>query len=207
MKSKSPFLVFQNFLSPLLSETIIDNLNVTTPDTDPQSRPIPSFRHNEKNGKIVFERIEPLLPTIEDHYNVEYRGTEIPTFEWYIEGIKDKYKCGNSEYLRDKWVRVRDRDLTGIIFLTDHQDHIPFDQDFEVCGGKLEFPQHEFGFNPERGTMIIFPADPHFLHHTALIQAGDLFQVRFHIATQRPFIYQPDEFPGGFEQWLDPYIG
>ncbi len=207
MKPKSPFLVYQNFVSPLLCETIIDAMNVTVPDTDKQGRAIPSIRHNERSEQIVFERIEPILHEIEEHYNVEYRGTEIPFFEWYIEDIDDPFKCGSSEYLREKWVRVRDRDLTGVIFLTDHQDQIPFDQDFEVMGGKLEFPQHGFGFNPERGTMIVFPAGPHFLHHTARIKAGDLFQVKFHIATQRPFLYQPDDFPGTFEQWLDPFIG
>jgi hypothetical protein len=103
-------------------------------------------------------------------------------------------------------VRVRDRDLTAVIFLTDHQDKPPFDPEFEVSGGKLEFPQHGFGFNPERGTMVVFPADPHFLHRTAPVKAGELFQIRLHIATKEPFLYQPDDFPGDFRSWLKPFM-
>jgi hypothetical protein len=206
MQPKSPFLVFQNFLSPLMCENIVDALNVTTPDTDKQGHPIPSYRHNKKYEKEILVRCQDLFELFEDHYNVEYRGFERPTFEWYIEGVKDDWRCGNSEYLRDKWVRTRDRDLTGIIFLSEYQNHVPFDVDFEVCGGKLEFAQHDFGFNPERGTMIIFPAGPHFLHRTGSIEAGDLFQVRFHIATMEPFLYQPRDFPGDFRTWLKPYM-
>lgn len=206
MKPKSPFLIFQNFLSPLKCEDIILSLNTTTPDVDKQGRGIASIRHNKKSEKIIFDRVEPLIDTFEQHYNIEYKGFERPTFEWYVEGIDEGWRSANSEYLRDKWVRVRDRDLTGVIFLMDYQDRPPFDVDFEVCGGKLEFAQHQFGFNPERGTMIVFPSGPHFLHRTAPIQAGDLFQVRFHIAAQTPFLYQPSDFPGDYTTWLKPYM-
>lgn len=202
MVPKSPFLVKQQLLSPLMCEKIISALDVTIPDEDKQGKPLVSVRHNKKHEMGVFERIEPLLDEIEEHYDVEYRATERPVFEWYVEDVEDDWKCGNSEYLRKKWVRVRDRDLTGIIFLTDHQDTIPFDPDFEVKGGKLEFPQHRFGFNPERGTMVLFPSDPHFLHRTAPIAAGELFQIRFHIATAEPFLYQPTDFPGDFKNWF-----
>ena len=198
MQPKSPFLIFQNFISPLACENMILSLNTTTPDYDPQGRGIPSIRHNQKSEQIVFERTQEALPLIESHYDIKYRAFERPTFEWYVENIDEKWRCGNSEHVRNKWVRVRDRDLTGILFLMDHQDSVPFDVDFEVCGGKLEFAQHGFGFNPERGTLIVFPSGPHFLHRTAPIMAGDLFQVRFHIAAQAPFLYQPTEFPGTY---------
>ena len=207
MKPKSPFLVYQKYFSPLLCEQIIYALNTTTPDYDAQGRGIVSVRHNKKGEQIVFERVSPLIEEIEAHYNIEYKGFERPAFEWYIEGIEEKWKCGSSEYLREKWVRIRDRDLSGILFLTDHQDKTPFDVDFEVCGGKFEFPQHQFGFNPERGTMIIFPSGPHFLHRTARVDAGDLFQVRFHIAAMAPFHYQPADFPGDYTTWFKDLSG
>lgn len=206
MKAKSPFLIYQNILSPLICENIIDGLNITVPDYDINGNPLISLRHNKKHEMGIFERIEPLIPSIEEHYGIEYRGTERPTVEWLPEGAEDEFRCGNSEYLHKKWVRVRDRDLTGIIFLVDQQETVPFDPDFEVKGGKLEFQQHGFGFNPERGTMIVFPAGPHFIHRTAPILAGDLFQVRFHIAAQEPFLYQPADFPGDYRSWLAPYL-
>ncbi len=207
MVPKSPFLIRQQFLSPLLCEQIILAMNTTTPDYDVQGRGIVSVRHNERAENIVFDKIAPIIPEIESHFGMDYRGFERPAFEWYIEDIDEKWKCGNSEYLRDKWVRVRDRDLTGILFLMDHQDTTPFDVDFEVCGGKLEFPQHQFGFNPERGTMILFPSGPHFLHRTAPVKAGDLFQVRFHIAADSPFLYQPSDFPGDYTTWFNDLDG
>ena len=202
MTPKTPFLIFRHLFSPLLCEKLISNLNITTPDYDKQGRGIASIRHNQKNEQIVFDQVSPTIENIEQHYGVEYRGFERPTFEWYVEDIEEKWKCGNSEYLHEKWVRVRDRDLTGIIFLTDHQGTPPFDPDFEVCGGKFEFPQHQFGFEPERGTMIIFPSGPHFLHRTAPVLAGDLFQVRFHISAMEPFLYQPRDFPGDYTTWF-----
>ena len=207
MIPKSPFLVRQNFLSPLLCEQIIVAMNPTTPDYDAHGKPLTSIRHNQKAEEMVFDRVSEIVPEMEQHYDIEYRGFERPTFEWYIDGIDEKWKCGNSEYLREKWVRVRDRDLTGILFLMDYQETTPFDIDFEVCGGKLEFPQHQFGFNPERGTLIIFPSGPHFLHRTAPIHAGDLFQVRFHIAAQKPFLYQPSNFPGDYTNWFNDLEG
>lgn len=205
--SKSPFIVVREFLSPLLCESIIQSLDVTVPDTDKQERYIPSIRHNKKYEKVILEHLQPLFETFEQYYNVEYRALERPMFEWYVEGIDDKWKCASSEYLRQKWVRTRDRDLTGIIFLTNYQDTTPFDPDFEVVGGKLEFAQHGFGVNPERGTLVLFPSGPHFLHRTAGIEAGELFQVKFHIATQKPFIYQPADFPGDYRTWFKHLTG
>jgi hypothetical protein len=189
-----------------MCEQIIADLDVTVPDTDPQGDPITSIRHSAKHEKGVFERFEPYIEEIEDHYNIEYRGTERPVFEWHVEEGKDDWKCGNSEYLRKKWVRVRDRDLTCVAFMMDHQSQPPFDPNFEVMGGKLEFAQHGFGFQPERGTLVVFPSDPHFLHRTAPVLAGELFQIRFHIAATEPFLYQPTDFPGDFRAWLKPYM-
>lgn len=202
MTPKSPFYVVQHLISPLACEGIIDRLDVTIPDVDTEGYPLVSYRHNKTCEKIVFEQIEPLIPKFEEYYQFEYKGTERPTFEWYVEGTEDKFRCGNSEYLRGKWVRTRSRDLTGLIFLKDYQDKVPFDEDFEVMGGKVEFPQHDFGFNPERGTMVVFPSGPHFLHRIAPIEAGELFVVRFHIAAQTPYLYQPVDFPGDYTTWF-----
>ena len=205
--SKSPFVIYQEFLSPLICEEVIDVLDVTVPDTNPEGKPIPSVRHNKKAERFIFERLERTFEHLERHYNVEYRGTEQMLFEWYPQGSTGALTCDSSEYINKKWVRTRDRDLTAVLFLSQFSEAAAFDDDYEVYGGKLEFPNHGFGFNPERGTLVVFPSTPHFLNANGFVQVGDLFQVRIHMATKKPFMYQPREFPGNYQTWFSHLMG
>jgi hypothetical protein len=207
MTPKSPFVIYQEFLSPLMCEEVVDNLNVTVPDVDNDNKPVPSFRHNDESEKLIFDRFQHLFKGLEKYYNVEYRGTEKMMFEWYPQGSTGKLTCDSSEFMGKKWVRTRDRDITSILFLSDFSESAAFDSLYEVYGGKLEFPNHGFGFNPERGTLIMFPSTPHFLNAVAPVQVGDSFQVRIHIATQSPFLYQPGDFPGNFLSWFPNLLG
>ncbi len=84
----------------------------------------------------------------------------------------------------------------------DYNDQPPFDKEFEVFGGKLEFLQHNFGFNPRRGLGVIFPSDPHFLNLTSSIEYGELYQIRFQLQTETMFLYKPEEFPGDYSVWF-----
>ena len=206
MKPKSPFVIYQEFLSPLMCEETIDLMDVTAPDTDKDGKPLSSFRHNNTAEKFIFDRLQKTFNTIQKHYNVEYRGTEKMWFEWYPQGSKGKLMCDNSEYIHRQWVRTKDRDLTAIVFLSDYSKSAAFDSLYEVYGGKLEFPTHNFGFNPERGTLVIFPSTPHFINAVAPVNIGDLFQVRIHMATKTPFLYQPTDFPGNFMSWFPQLI-
>lgn len=201
---KSPFLVYENFISPLLCEQIVDNVDVIIPDTDVDGKPTKMIRHDEESELLIYDRLKPLYSKLESYYQgFKHRGTERMSFEWYPQGMKAAHPhCESSDYLRKKWLRTRDRDLTGVLFMSDYQEQIPFDNDFEVYGGKLEFPQHNFGFNPQRGTLIVFPSCPHFINGTTTIEAGDLFQVRFHLAATMPYLYQPNQFPGDFTTWF-----
>ena len=200
--AKSPFLVYPDFLSPKQCESIVDDLGFFHPDTNTDGDPIKMMRHHEAHEESLFSRTQMLIPEIFGHFGSEYRGTEQMQFEFLAEGTVSQPTCGNSQYLRKKWVRTKDRDFTGIIFLSDYSDQAPFDADYEVYGGKLEFPQHGFGFLPQRGTLIIFPAGPHFINANAPVIAGDLFQVKFHIAAQMPYLHQPVDFPGDYKSWL-----
>lgn len=202
MNHKSPFLIYREFCSPLLCEQIVDHLNLTVPDTDTEGRPIPFTKQNDSMEAIIFERFNVLQPQIAQYYEIEPRGTERMTFEWYPEGAEGEFICDNSVRVREKWLRTRDRDITAVLFLCDYQETTPFSSDFEVCGGKLEFPQWGFGFNPERGTLITYPSDPHFINKTTFIDAGDLFQVRFHIAAKVPYLFDPQKFPGNYQIWF-----
>ena len=123
-------------------------------------------------------------------------------FEWYPQGSVGEAHAENSNFLRGKWLRTKQRDLTAVLFLSDYQDADTLEEEFEVYGGKLEFPQHKFGFNPMRGTLVVFPSDPHFINITSGVFVGDLFQARIQLAAQVPYLYQPQDFPGNYTMWF-----
>jgi hypothetical protein len=199
---KSPFYVVKEFISPLMCETIVDNCNFLMADTSKDGKPIPTLCTNEQSQSIIYDRLIQILPTLQEYYGIAYKGTEAIQFEWLTQGCIGEVRCENSEYLRKAWLRVRQRDLTCVLFLSDYQDKPPISLEFEVYGGKLEFPQHHFGFNPQRGTLIVFPSDPHFQNASSLVQIGDLFQARIQIAAKEPYLYDPTNFVGNFRTWF-----
>jgi hypothetical protein len=160
------------------------------------------MRAHEKSEHLVYTRVQELIPKIEQHYDYVHRGTESVMFEYYSEGTTALPHCENSNWVRKSWVRTRDRDITCLVFLNTYQGQVPFDNDYEVYGGKVEFPQHGFGFNPERGTMIVYPSGPHFINATSDIIAGELITARFHFAATMPYLYNPAKFPGDFRSWF-----
>lgn len=202
---RSPFFVIENFLSPKTSDQIVDALNIQEPDTDAQGNPIRSIRFSHHCESIVFNRLDDIREEVEQYFDFEWKGTQAMTFEFYPEDCRDGLQpmCSNSVYSNRKWIRNKNIDFTGVIFLSDYNAGTDaFDPNFEVFGGKLQFPQHKFSFNPTRGSLVIFPGGPHFIHSTSSIQAGDLFMVRFHITAKVPWNYDPKMFPGNFSSWF-----
>lgn len=201
-KIKSPFLVIQDFVSPQTCEDIVDMLEFYAPDVDKDDKPIPTTKSNETVEQVIYERFLQVLPDIEQYYNIEYKGMERIKFEWFPQGSQGEHHAENADFLRGKWLRTKQRDLTAVLFLSDYQELEAFELEFEVYGGKLEFPQHKFSFNPTRGTLVIFPSDPHFINITTPVFAGDLFQARLQIAAKNMYIYNPQEFPGNYTMWF-----
>jgi hypothetical protein len=199
---KSPFIIHQQFISPKLCENIVSDLDFYQPDVDSNDNPIKMIRHHLGIEEILYDNIQQIIPEAFDHYNSKYKGTEHIEFEYMAEGTLSVPCCDNSQYIASKWVRTKNRDFTGILFLSEYSDDAPFDSEYEVYGGKLEFPQHGFGFNPERGTLIIFPSGPHFLYANTPIITGDLLQVKFHFAATSPYLHQPNDFPGDYRSWF-----
>lgn len=207
-KSKSPFLVYQEFLSPKACQEVLDLIKVTAPnrDADGYATKLERF-HSEAEDKI-FSRFKPLIPEIEAHYNLKYKGTENLVFQHFPEGMKglaEAPHCENSQFLRKKWVKTRDRELTGILWLKDYHDSVPLDPKFEVYGGKLEFPAYNFSLQPQRGTLMIYPSGPHFITATSPVLVGDLHAVRFHIAADGQWFYQPADFAGSWQEWFEEF--
>lgn len=210
-KVKSPFLVYQEFLSPKACQEILDMVKVekATKGVDGYTTKLERF-HNEAEDKI-FAKFKPLVPEIEKHYNLKYKGTEHLLFQHFPEGMKGMAEaphCENSQYLRKKWVKVKERDLTAILWLKDYNANVPLDTRTEVYGGKLEFPAYGFSLQPQRGTLIVYPAGPHFITATSPVLVGDAYAVRFHIAADSKeglWLYQPDQFPGKWADWFQEF--
>lgn len=202
-KFKSPFIVIQDFVSPLTCEDIVSRLNNSFPETDDSGRPKKSVTTNQLSEMRLADYLDEALDLVEDHYGVTVKGVHPLEFETYPEGFPtSSAQCENSSLISGKWHRSNNRDFVGILFLTDYQDKAPFDPEFEVKGGKLQFPTHGFGFNPKRGMLVIFPGNEYFINGTSAVEVGELNQVRIYMTTPEPYQYDPDLFPGNYEVWF-----
>lgn len=203
MQPKSPFYVIQEFLSPLQCEEALDDLDFVVPDYTADGRPIKMVKFCEPVEALIYERLQQHMPALQAHYGFDYAGTEQMFFEWYPEECSHTQQvCENSSYIQKKWQRTALRDFTCVLFLSEFQTKTPFDSDYEVYGGKLEFPSWGFGFNPQRGTLIVYPSGPNFVNRTTPIIVGDLFQARIHISATTPYKYDKTQFPGNFKLWF-----
>ena len=207
---KNPFFVFTEFLSPLICEQIVTELEPKDPDRDLEGNPVKMTRMNDEFETLIWERLISHVPTLEEYYGCKYKGTEKMTFSVYPENAKKPAElpgCVNSKFLRKKWVKVKDVDLTGILWLKDYHDNVPLDPSYEVYGGKLEFPAYNFSLVPQRGTLIIFPAGPHFISAISPVLVGNLVQVNINISITDKnggiYLYQPQNFPGTWTQWFE----
>ena len=202
VQPKSPFFVVQDFVSPQTCEDIVDTIYVVDPDVDKDGHVVPTTRTNDEVEQLIFERLSQLIPSLEQYYDIEYKGTERIRFECFPAGSVGEHHAENSNFVRGKWLRTKQRDLTAVLFLCDYQDTPNIELEFEVYGGKLEFPQHKFSFNPTRGTLVVFPSDPHFINITTPVIVGDLYQARIQIAAKNMYIYNPQAFPGNYTMWF-----
>lgn len=208
---KSPFVVVPNFLSPLTCERIAEEIKVVNPTVDLTGRPLKQERHCLNWEMPIAERFREIVPTIEETYDCSYRGLEQPVFQFYPEYSKapaENPGCENSRFVRKKWVMYKDVDLVGFIWLKDYNDNVPLDPRHEVYGGKLEFthPAHQFSLLPQRGTLVLYPAGPHFITVISPVLLGDLYQIKLNVCVEEKsggrWLYQPAKFPGTWQEWL-----
>jgi hypothetical protein len=205
---KSPFLVYQDFLESNLCDTIAKNVRLIPLKNDDGIEE-PSGRYHKESEDIIFKQFSPLISEIESYYGIKYSGTEHLVFQQFpvTNGkLAEEPHCENAVYKRKKWIRVKDRDLTGILWLKDYHDHNPFDVSTQVLGGKLEFPVYNFGFQPQKGTLVIYPACERFISLTSPVLVGELQCVRFHICGEGVWIYDPNNFPGDFRTWFNDVV-
>ena len=212
-KTNSPFIIVQDFLSPLLCEQIVNDINVGQPDTDKNGDPIKLERHAPQWHQYIAEQFRQVVPELETKYDCEYSGLHQPVFQYYPENPKtpaEQPGCENSKFVRKKWVMHKDVDLVGFIWLKDYHDSVPLDTRHEVFGGKLEFLAHQFSLVPQRGTLVLYPAGPHFITAISPIMVSDLYQVKLNVSikttTGGRWFYQPQNHPGKWQDWLSEHM-
>lgn len=207
---KSPFLIFPEFLSPKVVSQITDLVRFIEPAVDKDGYPMVSTMTHETAEQLIYQRLQSELETIANHFNVDIKGIHHMTFNSCPEGGKGAAEaphCENSHYTKRKWVKVKDIDLTAVLWLKDFQDRTPLDPRIEVYGGKLEFPIYNFGFQPQRGTMVVYPAGPHFISATSQVLVGSLEYVRINFTvrvkdSEQIWLYQPENFKGDIRSWF-----
>lgn len=183
---KSPFLIKQDLISPSLCEDIIDSL-----------------QYKDDIRLVIENALQTYFIEFEEHFSMNINLIS-NIHSVYLSSETDQIpKKSDSHIFKDgKWSRINDIDFTGVIFLSDYNDRIPFSDDYEVYGGKLEFKQHRFGFNPERGTLILFPSDPHFLYNFSTVKFNKGHYIKFNLTCQRNFVYKKEQFKGNYLTWF-----
>lgn len=201
---KSPFKIYQDFLPGAECDAIAKELRVE-PTLDAHGVAMSMERHHIATEQSLFEKFKPLIGELESYYTgFKYRGTEHLVFQQFPANGKpaEAPHCENAVFKRKKWIRVKDRDLTGILWLKDYQETSPFNIETQVLGGKLEFPVYNFGFQAQKGTLVIYPACERFICLTSTVLVGELQCVRFHICGKDMWLYDPALYPGDFRTWF-----
>jgi hypothetical protein len=199
---KAPFLVFPEFISPLLAEDIVSNIDVRAPDTFAEGDPKHEEYFDEEYDEIIAHQLSNIMPSIENHFNFECKTVNPITIEHCGVGSHVPVHAEGYELIEKQFVKTKPWDFTAVLFLTSHIDEPPIDEGYECHGGKLEFLNHKFGFNPTAGTLIVFPTDPRFTNATGFVKIGDLFQIRIQISSATMYLYNPKLFPGDFTKWF-----
>lgn len=210
---RSPFIIRPDFLSPLTCEKILDDLDKTAPNFDDDGNQLKIERTNLAWEQDIIDRFQDVKPEIEERYDATYRGLEKPLFQLYPENAKipaEPPGCENAKYLRKKWVQFKDVDLVGFVWLKDYNNAVPLDPRHEVFGGKLEFPAYNFSLVPQRGTLVMFPAGPHFITAISPILLGTLPQIKLTVSIKEKdgsnWFYQPAKHPGKWADWLSEHM-
>lgn len=202
--SKIPFFIVKNFISPLACEQIINDLRVlkTKPNIGQNGMPKKMILMNKLNSLRLAQTFEHYVPDLENHFGFEYRGTHDIMFEWFPENYKTEAPKSEGYALTKKgWQRYREVDFVGVLWLNDYNEESPFDPSYETYGGKLEFTNFNFSFNPQRGTLIVFPTSPNFVNTVSSVQMGSSTQAKFIIRSETPYEYNINNFNSNPDSW------
>lgn len=201
----SPFHIIEDFISPLQCERIAKSLALSRPNYDEAGNPLKYERliPTDISGSLLSE-LDAASPLIEQRFGASIVGDPALLFQQYFENAKkpaEELGCENSKYSRKKWAKVKDVDLVGFLWLKSYHDAVPLDPRIEVYGGKIEFPTYDFSLTPVAGTLVIYPATPHFVTAISHVMLGSLEQIKFNIKL-KDWSYDPSNFPGTYKDWF-----
>lgn len=201
----SPFHIVEDFVSPLQCEHLRSGLSLSRPNFDERGTPIKyeTFVTGELGHGLIRE-FQSCAESIEDRFASKIVNTPTMLFQQYWENAKapaEGLGCENSKFMKKKWVRIKDVDLVGFLWLKSYHDAVPLDPRIECYGGKLEFPAYNFSLTPVAGTLVVFPATPHFITAISHVMLGSLEQIKFGIKL-KDWAYQPENFPGSYREWF-----
>lgn len=209
----SPFHVVEDFISPANCERIIAEFGISEPSIDEDGHPIKNERliKDPALSRLIQDAVLEHGQDIQDRYTGIIKGMEVPRFIQYFENPKkpcEPHGCENAKHSRKKWVKTKDVDLVGYVWLKDYGSGVPLDPRFEVYGGKLEYPSYNFSLVPQRGTLALFPAGPHFITAISPVLVGSLEIIKFGIKLTADedggiWLYQPENFPGTYQEWFE----
>jgi hypothetical protein len=207
----SPFHIVENFISPLRCEQLLNTLSREVPDRDESGAPLKFERIAPfQDCGDIFSEISAASPLIERRYGATLVNDPAILFQQYFENQNQPAETHMAEgwrYVRKKWTKYKDIDLVGFLWLKDYHASVPLDPRFEVYGGKLEFPAYNFSLTPVRGTLVIFPATPHFVHAVSHVMLGSLEQFKITLRLRSnglPWVYNPAHYPGTYQEWFIP---
>ena len=205
--SRPPFLIVPELLSPLSCEEVVGEVGFDLPTYDPiTNKAVKTVTMNKVAGEFLSDILEErVMNLIDAHFGVEVEAIDSTLFEWYPEGhVTQPAAPEVHKLIGGQWTRSGEADFIGVLFLMDYHDGKsgPIDTDYEVYGGKLEFPNFKFGFNPKAGTLVVYPAASNFANATTTTEIGELYQVRFYIRTTLPYTYDPRNFSGNHTTWF-----
>lgn len=161
---KPPCLIFHEFLSPLKSRDCNRDLYI--------------------NAKF-----DGIKAYIENYYDIN-----IKTVSTIIESSDINLTCDNSFYKHGKWILKNHYDFTCYIPLMNHNNHVPFDDEYDVYGGELIFPNFKKQLSLNIGDLLIFPSCPNFIHHHNKPMIGYFKYINFFITAEKRFEYD-------YKQW------
>lgn len=207
----SPFLIVEHFISPAICERLISELGVDFPSIDEKDRPLKNERilKDPEYVQLFKNLMQGQVHDIEQKFKAAVVGMEPAVFSQYFEDAKNPceyHGCENAKFIRKKWVKSKDVDLVGFIWLKDYGSGVPLDPRIEVYGGKLEFPAYNFSLIPQRGTLVLFPAGPHFISAISPVLVGSLELIKITVKMKSDsgemYFYDPKNHPGTYQEWF-----
>lgn len=199
-KIKSPFLIKEQAISNKICDQILFDLQ-NFEDMTPLSEP--HQISDDVVQDIILDYVPQWKEEIASYYGVIVSKVENIEF-WNIpEGVEYKANCDNSKFYNNVWIRTSAVDFTSLIFLQNTADHTPLDPRYEIFGGRYEFPQYNFGFNPTTGVMITHPSDPHFINGFSTPIGTDLFVIKIKYSCNDLYLHDPKKFPGDITCWFN----